>query len=54
MRGEISGITLGERIHAANGVLTHTARVPHLMDALLEDAGMLSEDDAVALAAALD
>jgi hypothetical protein len=54
MRDEIEGLSLGERIHAANAVLTHTTKVPRLMDALLEGAGMLSEDDVAMIAAALD
>jgi hypothetical protein len=54
MRGEIDGITLGERIHAANAVLTHTTKVPRVLDALLEGAGMLSGDDVVMLGAILE
>ena len=51
--GEVAGITLGERIFAALAVLEHTARVPRLMDTLMEGVGLLSDEDVMAAAAAL-
>ena len=52
--GEISGITTGERIYAARAVLEQAARVPRLMNMLMEGAGLLSDEDVMTIAAALD
>jgi hypothetical protein len=52
-QGEVEGITTGERIFAARAVLEHTARVPRLLNTILDTAGMLSGDDVDAIAAAL-
>ena len=51
--GEVEGITIFERINAARGVLEHTSRIPHLMDAVMEGAGMLSDEDVLTIAAEL-
>lgn len=51
--GEVEGITLGERIFAAQAVLEHTARVPRLMDTLMEGVGLLSDEDVMAAAAVI-
>jgi hypothetical protein len=53
-QGEIEGITIGERIYAARAVLEQAARVPRLMNVLLEGAEALSEDDLTVIAAALE
>ena len=52
-QGEVEGITTGERIFAARAVLEHTARVPRLLNTILDTAGMLSGDDVDAIAVAL-
>jgi hypothetical protein len=51
--GEIPGITTGERIYAARAVLEHTARVPRLMNTLMEGVGLLGDEDVMTIAAAL-
>ena len=52
--GETPGITTGERIYAARAVLEQAARVPRVLNTLMEGVGLLGDEDVMAIAAALE